>query len=296
MALGLFALTDDPANRIIRFSLSQDVQDELTPYLKNQEAQFVQGIEEEVPFDGKYKPDNGEVLVINNYDDIDGLALAISNPLALPLVNGAPGELQKIKALFSGYINESGVATILIQYFDKRKVISTNGLSIFHSANVFKKIEGAGLTVDSKLTALIKGGQIKFFSFHLLRQIFDMSAYYKEATDSDISDFCQLPQISTPSVPDLVALADSWVRRKVALIYQSQILETVHLNDIKLVAQEFGIPLDTTVDNGIEKIQLPNRKAALKTLLRFLDEDYYKSPLSNTQYITNSKRAATQVN
>jgi hypothetical protein len=64
----------------------------------------------------------------------------------------------------------------------------------------------------------------------------------------------------------------------------------VPLNDIKAVAIEFNIALELVQDAGAEMIKLPATKAELKTLLRFLDEDYYKSPLSKVQYLTNSKR------
>lgn len=287
----LFALTDDPANRIVRFSLSQEVQNELTAYLQEQEILFSNSIQEEIQFDGKYKPDIGEALVIENFDDIDGLVMAITNPLAVPEVDPIPSIFNQIKALFSGYIDQGSVATVLIQHFDKKKIISTNGLSIFHSANIYKKIEGIGLTIDSKLSALIKGGTLKFYSFHLLRQIFDMSEYYKEATDSDISEFSALQLIHASDLQNLISISDTWVRRKFSLIQQSQILENVPINEIKAVAAEFNIPFKTSNINGIEKIELPDTKAELKTLLRFLDEDYYKSPLSKTQCITNSKRA-----
>jgi len=50
----------------------------------------------------------------------------------------------------------------LLQNFDRRKIISTNGLSIFHANNVYKKIEGIGLTVDHKLTATLEDGKLKF--------------------------------------------------------------------------------------------------------------------------------------
>lgn len=292
MKLSLFALTDDPANRVVKFNLSQEVQNDLTTYLKNQEAQFNQITENKVPFDGKYKPDFGEVLIINNFDDIDGLSLAITNTVPVLEVEPSPQVFENIKALFSGYADHNGVSTILIQHFDKRKIISTNGLSIFHSSNIYKKIEGIGLTIDSKLTAILKGGTLEFFSFHLLRQIFDMSEYYKEATDTDISEFLALPLIKNIDVQSLIALSDTWIRRKFALIQQSQILDKTPLNDIKAVAIEFNIPLVTTVIDGNEVIELPNNKQDLKTILRFFDEDYYKSPLSKTNYITNSKRVA----
>jgi hypothetical protein len=292
MPLNLFALTSNPENRIVRFALSQEVQDELTQYITSQEQDFKASIEQEIPFDGKYKPDFGEALVIQNYDDIDGLDQAVKNPLGVADVEPSATTFESIKALFTGHVAQNGKATILIQHFDKRKIISTNGLSIFHSANVYKKIEGIGVTIDSKLSAILEDGNLKFFSFHLLRQVFDLSEYYKEATDNDIKDFASNPLIKVENLDQLVELSDSWIRRKVSLIQQSQILESVPINDFKAVASEFNIPLDTVIDGGSEVIKLPTNKAALKTILRFLDEDYYKSPLSKVQYITNSKRKA----
>lgn len=166
----------------------------------------------------------------------------------------------------------------------------TNGLSIFHSSNVYKKIEGIGLTIDSKLTAIIRDGSLNFHSFHLLRQIFDLSAYYKEATDGDIQQFSNCTCVLVKNTTDLVAISDTWVRRKLWLISQSEILQKVPVCDIKAVAAEFSILLETVMDNGVEKIIIPDNKKDLKTILRFLDEDYYKSPLLQNRYLTNSKR------
>ncbi|HGF5057775.1 TPA: hypothetical protein ACF31P_004475 [Vibrio parahaemolyticus] len=85
MLFNLFALTSDPAKRIVRFELSATVQDDLTTYIKNQENEFELSTEV-IPFDGKYKPDSGEVLLIDGYDDIDNLSNAIVNPLSVEVV------------------------------------------------------------------------------------------------------------------------------------------------------------------------------------------------------------------
>ncbi|QOL14349.1 MULTISPECIES: Kiwa anti-phage protein KwaB-like domain-containing protein [Dickeya] len=288
----LFALTDDPSNRRLRFSLSLDVQRDLTSYLREQEDMFNASGQDEISFDGKYKPDPGEVLVIDQFDDIDGLADALINPLSIPEVSPTPDKFSEIKALFSGYIDSDGVATVLIQHFDKRRVISTNGLSIFHSSNVYKKIEGIGLTIDSKLSAVLRGSSLKFHSFHLLRQIFDVSEYYKEATDGDIRQFANMSSISVENTDDLVSISDTWVRRKLWLISQSQILEKIPVSEIKTIATEFNIELEVENNNGIEKLIIPTDKKKLKAMLRFLDEDYYKSPLLENYYLANSKRLA----
>ena len=289
--LNLFALTNDPAKRIVKFSLSKSVQSDLTSYIKKQEEAF-DDAEQEIEFDGKYKPDFGEVLHINNFDDIDDLKAAIENPLGVDEAEPSEEFFNQIKALFTGYSNPAGHIKILLQNFDRRKIISTNGLSIFHSANVYKKIEGIGLTVDYKLAATLEEGHLKFFSFHAARQIFDLSQYYKVATDDDVKDFAALNNIKAVSTDNLLELSDSWVRRKISLIQQSGILQNVPINEMKAVAIEFNIPLNTTTVGVIEVILLPDNKSDLKKLLRFLDEDYYKSPLSKTNFITNSKRVA----
>jgi len=289
MTLSLFALTSDPAKRIVKFNLSNDVQADLTTYLKDQESSFDLQ-QEEIVFDGKYKPDAGEVLCIENYDDIDNLESAIRNPTSLDLADPSEDFFHDIKALFSGYILETGGVKVLLQNFDRRKIISTNGLSIFHSANVYKKIEGIGLTIDHKLTATLEEGKLKFFSFHNTRQIFDLSEYYKEATDDDVIEFSNMDLIKSADNSQLLEMSDSWVRRKISLIQQSGILQNVPINEMKAVATEFSIPFITVTENGDELIKIPDNKSDLKKLLRFLDEDYYKSPLSKTNFITNSKR------
>ncbi|UXD88370.1 DUF4868 domain-containing protein [Thalassolituus hydrocarboniclasticus] len=290
MSLNLFALTSNPSKRIVKFELSSEVQTELTTYLTSQETTFDQA-EEEIEFDGKYKPDNGEILFINDYDDIDNLSSAVENPLSAEVVDPTEEFFTEIKALFTGYTTDTGNVKILLQNFDRRRIISTNGLSIFHSSNVYKKIEGIGLTIDHKLTATLENGKLRFFNFHNTRQMFDLSEYYKVATDDDVIEFSNLDIIKSENTEKLIEMSDSWVRRKISLIHQSGILQNVPINEMKAVATEFNIPFLTEMDGSDEVIKLPNNKSDLKKLLRFLDEDYYKSPLSNTAFVTNSKRA-----
>ncbi|WP_439833732.1 Kiwa anti-phage protein KwaB-like domain-containing protein [Aeromonas caviae] len=290
MLFNLFALTGDPAKRVVRFELSSLVQTDLTTYIKQQESDFDSSLDL-VLFDGKYKPDAGEVLYIDGYDDLDNLPHTIRNPLSVEVVEPTEAFFIDIKALFTGYEQVNGEVKIMLQHFDKRRIISTNGLSIFHSSSVYKKIEGIGLTVDSKLTAILESGKLRFHSFFMTRQIFDLSEYYKEATNEDITEFATNDTVQVSNTAELIEISDNWIRRKISLIQQSDILNLVPINEMKAIAAEFNIPFSTQDVNGKEVIKIPNNKAELKILLRFLDEDYYKSPLSKTNFVTNSKRA-----
>ena len=289
--LNLFALVQDPFKRVQRFALDGKVQKELTEYLETQEAAF-NAVQAEYEFDGKYKPDSGELLVINEFDDINGLGAAIQDPMSVHEVDPTPAFFETITALFSGRVEDDGSVTVLLQNFDRRRVLSNKGLTIFHSANTFKKLEGVGLTIDWKLAAILSGTRLKFTSFHNARQIFDLSDHYIEATDADLSAFADMEVIQA-DIKVLVATADTWIRRKIALVQQSQILTKVPLPVIQAAAASFGIVISFSLEEGVSQLVLPEQKAELKTLLRFLDEDYYESPLSKTHFISNSKRTAT---
>jgi len=290
----LFAYTRDPAQRIVRFAVDREVQDEMTAFLQLQVDNFNQE-HEEIAFDGKYKPDPGEMLFIEEFEDIDELSSAVDAPLNYPIADPAELQFDLIRALFIGAKDDDGVVSVYLQCFDRRKLISNAGFSIFHSQNVYKKIEGTGLTLDTKIAAKLTGTVLRFASFYHVRQIFDMTSYYQEATDADIHEFANLEQVSVQDREALFAFSDGWIRKKLWLIKQSGILERVPPNDIRAIAAEFNIPVIYEAAEEGERLGLPADKRELKTILRFLDEDYYKSPLSKTNFITNSKRALPKV-
>ncbi|RQO57017.1 DUF4868 domain-containing protein [Variovorax sp. KBW07] len=290
----LFALLKDHDPRIMRFALDLNVQQELTLYLGLQEIEFRRG-KSEIEFDGQYKPDADEVLFIPRFDDAYGVRRAVQNPLAIPIIDPTPEVFGKISALFVGR-SRGGVTTVLLQNFDKRKVMSTDGFSLFHSRNVFKKIDGIGLTVDWKLSAILDEQKLSFLSFHNTRQFFDLTSHYIEATNEDIQAFAKIPGVHVSDIDQLISLSDGWIRRKFSMVQQSRVLEKVTATDMSAAAKEFRIPLNFQADGtGAQVLHLPLDKKELKDLLRFLDEDFYRSSLLKNHYVTNSKREINRI-
>lgn len=290
----LFALLKDHNPRIMRFALDQNVQQELTDYIGLQEIEFRRG-KVEIEFDGRYKPDEDEVLFIPRFDDVYGVRRAVQHPMEIPIVDPTPEVFGKITALFVGR-SRAGATSVLLQNFDKRKVMSTDGFSLFHSRNVFKKIDGIGLTVDWKLSAILDEQKLSFLSFHNARQIFDLTSHYIEATNEDIQAFSQIPGVHVADMAQLISLSDGWIRRKFAMVQQSGVFEKVTAAEMLVAAREFRIPLNFQLDGaGASVLHLPLNKKELKDLLRFLDEDFYKSSLLKTHYVTNSKREINRI-
>lgn len=287
--LNLFALTSIPGMRILRLPLTFDVQAGVSELFRAQEHDFLQGVEEEIKFDGMYRPEESELLYINNFDDVDGLKAAILRPQGCQELALKSGTLESIKAIFSGDI-KNGAVRVLIQGFDRRRIINATNFSLIHSDNAFSKFEGGGLTLDNKLTAILEDDNLKFSSYHYLRQIFDMSAYCKDASDQDMTVFIQNKSLQFADAQQFMEAVDPWVRRKVVLIQQSGILDNCPASKIAAIAKYCDLQLQLAGTAGQEKIVIPADRQEAKQILRFLDEDYYQSPQCTLKYSAKAKR------
>jgi hypothetical protein len=247
---------------------------------------FQTGIVDTIPFDGRYAPDEGELLVIEEFEDVDGLVDAVNNPLAFDQFDPQIHSLDSVKALFAAL--DGNANQILIQYFERRRLVA-KGFTIFYSGDTFQKMTDAGLALDTKLLAVLEGSDLKFQSFHFLRRVFDLSEYFNEATDEEITSFANHEKLHVEDVAAFIASAGPLVRKKISLIQQSGVLNSVTTEQIVASAQEFNIDVQTNAEGNIV---VPSNKTELRRLLRFLDEDYYASPLSQTRYVSNSKRVA----
>lgn len=286
--MNLFALTSVAGARIVRFPLTADLQSEVKTVFSSQLSAFEEGIVETIPFDGRYVPEEGELLVIEDFADVDGLQEAVANPLNVEVFDPEQHSLDGVKALFTSR-TDNGVARVLVQFFERRRLIANKGLAMFFSGDTFKKMSDAGLTLDTKLLAVLEGTSLKFQSFHYLRRVFELSEYFNEATNEEVVAFANHEKMNVDDMPTFLASAGPLVRKKIALIRQSGVLDHFTTEQLVATAQTFNVAITT---NAKGKIHLPTNKTELRRLLRFLDEDYYESALSQTRFVSNSKRVA----
>ncbi|SEJ28824.1 protein of unknown function [Azotobacter beijerinckii] len=286
--MNLFALTDVAGARLIRFPLSADVSEEISAVFSGQRDRFLDGIDTVVPFDGRYTPEEGELLSINDFADVDGLLAAVTNPLSIDQYDPEIHSLDLVRALFTG-IEIDDRFQVLVQLFERRRVISRAGFTLFFANNQFQRVTDSGLSLDTKLLAVLEGDTLKFKSFHFAKRVFDLSDYYREATNEEVTLFAGHEKLSVQDVQAFLGGAGQQIRKKISLIRQSAVLESFSAEQIVAVAASMQFQIDLT-DDG--KIVVPSNSTELKKLLRFLDEDYYESPLSNTRFISSSKRRA----
>ena len=286
--MNLFALMDVAGARLIRFPLSVDLSADISTVFNDQHTEFFRGVDTIIPFDGRYPPEEGELLEIPDFADVDGLLAAVANPLSVDQYDPNTHSLDLVRAIFTG-IEVAGVPRVLVQIFERRRLIARAGLMLFFANNQFQKMSESGLSLDTKLLAVLEGTNLKFQSFHFAKRVFDLSEYFREATNEEVTTFAGHEKLAVQDVQVFLAAAGPQIRKKISLIRQSAVLENYSTDQIVAVAASMQFPLALS-DDG--RIIVPDNNTELRKLLRFLDEDYYESPLSNTRFISNSKRKA----
>jgi hypothetical protein len=285
-----FIKDDSGSCQIKRIRVNQTLQTELSRIFNDQRSSFERGVNNEVEFNGDWKPESNEVLFINDLTEAQIMIDAINaNASSFSDVVISNFSSEPIKAIFTGFTSNN-VTTVYVQKFSSRQALSLNELPILkmQTGNTFVKTTEDLFTLDNKLVAIIQGTQTKFKSFHNTRMVFDLSEQYREATDEDLTELSQHNSLEILDVPGFISNADNQVRKMAHTISNSGILDTYTVVDISTAANNFP-EVTITVNNG--KLVLPTDKKELKEVLHFLLEDIYKGPLSGSSYLTNSKRS-----
>lgn len=280
-----FASLEDHGQQEIRHvRVEQSLQEELHDVLKQQGDDLINA--EEVPFDGRYQPTEDEVFFIEGFALPADMLTAIQKPTsAAPLDRDTAERWDALKAFFAGRQVSNGKVEATFQAFDRRRSLA-HARSIIIRKETFSRLEDPGLILDSRAVAVFRNDRLYFRSYINARRVLDLSHYYRTATDDDVRKFTKVPQLEFEDAAQFAASADASVRRKIALIADSKILETVPSAKIQKAAAAYGLTL--SVKSG--RLSIPANKKDLKAVLRFLEENYFTSELSGTRFLTSSKR------
>lgn len=283
-----FALTRDEQQPVRRLKLAREVQVLLSEAFALAAANLLNPDVEQIPFNGSYKPDQDEISYIEGFDMPDEIWAAIREPTSveeLRLGLDAPN----IRAIFTGATDEAA-RVVVFQQFRKTQFLTPKGISIILDRGTFKRLEDPGLNISDEVHMIYSRERLFFRSFFVAQRILPLSDYYREATDHDLATFAAIPRLTFADPDSFERNADTWVRRRVALIQDSGIMERLSPAEIQKAAEAYRLPIQTKQQDGQEKLVLPSDKKGLKEILRFLDENYYTGPLSGRQYLANSRR------
>ncbi len=278
----------EKGEEVRRIRVDRDTQELIVNHFNYLIANYNKRNTTEINFDGRYKPDDGEVLKIEKYDLDIKIINAINNPVAEEDINTEDIDIENLKYIFMGK-SEKSSSYIVFQLIQKSQHLSSEGIKLFQKKGTFKSVGNNGFSITDKVDGIYSDGSLIFNSYHFARRIFDLQNYYIEATDIDVKQFFEHEAVYVSDKEVLYSQSDSWVRRKIALIAESDILGNNSVKFIKDAAKKHNVPISSKKINGKEKIELPVDKKELKELLKFLDEDIYNGPLTMKTFETNSK-------
>ena len=271
-----------------RIPINPDLQTDLLNIFIRQETSFRNGVTEELKFDGGWKADSNQLLVIDLTAGVQELTAEVeilqstvsANAISVETIDTNNFQGEGIKAIFIHHANK-----LLVQRFTSGQVLSRQFAYIFRG-NSFRKMEDPAFTMSNSLTCIVEDEDLKFKSFSNLRSIFSLQEVYREATDEEVRDFAEHAKLQVEDIDGFLESSTQPMRKIISSIADSGILDEVSSQDIKNAAATTG--LDINLQSG--RIVLPQNNTEAMDVLRFLDEDRWSGLLSGTTYITNSKK------
>lgn len=292
----LFAILKKDSKNILiqRISADWETQLALNNLFSSMSENYLTGLSP-IEFDGKYVPqeDDKEYLTIKDFSLPEEIKEAIRNPLGIELYKEDSGNFPKIKALFLGNRSvNNGIEAfeVVFQKFRNDQYITRRRLNLFLSDETFIREKRNGISIGETIEALYLNNNLAFRSYYYARQIFDLSDYYRIASNIDVEAFISSKLISCNDTDEYINRADIWERKKIASILDSNMLGKFTAEQIHEKAMSIGVNIDF-VNN---KIVFPVDKRKRKVLLGFLAEEVYKGVFTNNVYQTNSKKRTSQ--
>lgn len=266
--------------------MNTQLQQQLEGIFLAQHAAFFQGIQDEIDFTGDWKPDPDEILIARALPEAQTLFDEVSrNAVALKPINAKNFQNEGIKALFTVF--EDGTnKSLLLQSFSPQQILSSK-FALLHDGNVFQKINQPAFTLETQLLATVcTTGDVRFKSFSLLRRVFDLGDFFRQATDTELHVFCNHSYLMVANTAEFIAKADEGIRKSVHSVSKLDIFKNHSVSHIESKAKAIGFPLNIT--NGC--IELPPSRREIKALLGFLLNKIYRGPINEQLLITNSNR------
>jgi hypothetical protein len=280
------AILPKGAHDVRLIQINRDLQEDLSAHFGFMEERFYEGIDDYIAFDGAYTPDPNQLMQMPLTDEMASI-VGQMDAGAIGRDQYNPEELgpEQIRALFWHYQHD-GYQRVIVQNFTRAQAVSRRGKLISWSdGDTFKRLEEPSILIGDKIDGVIWAGRFQFSNFNAAKQIFDLSAVYREATDAEVGEFVSLPSLEVANDEVFKAKLNATQRRLIFAVHRANTFDTLTVEEI--AERAAGAELDLRIVEG--RLSLPMGRS-LTHILRFLDNGVYKSPINNETYISNSHK------
>jgi hypothetical protein len=286
--LDFFAIVGGHPEAVYRMELQQGLQDHLTNVFNSHAEQMLDHNLVRVPFVREnFQPDETEILQISQFDLPELLFDPLENAVGWRTLPLDEDTLSRVYCVFS---YDDTQERVVFQVIPKTQRLARTGLNLVLAGNTFTQLQSPGLILGSACHAVFQDNVLTFKSIWWLKQIIDISSYYRAATAADVERFAEIDNVKVENLDALKEKSGQWVRTRIAYILDSGVLQNFSSQELTTKAASFGVRLQTVNENGIEKLIIPEAHKELRSVLKFLEEEYYEGPITGAAYEANSKR------
>ena len=273
-----FILTDGSIKKLL---LTDAALLEIVTLLSQSYSQFIDDNIAEIEFDGSYNPGKDEVLYVtmalpacfadipnntNNYNEVV-----------------IPGDSIKTICLYHD-------GTYYFQNFLNHFILKASNIPLVWNGGTYQKFDDQkAFTIEAVVNAIYREGKLYFRSYASAKQIFNLTTFYKEATNNDIDTVFGSTVFTGTDCEWMKENSDSVMRKQIRSIQDSGILDglDVTTRTFKSWARKAGVP-DDVYSTG--HLAFPRNKNICKTILSFLNDDIFEGYFSKNIFLSNSKR------
>ena len=246
-----------------------------------------------VEYDAGYRTESHEIDYIDTnqsvYDGLKSILLEIPNIHDISMFDGDE-EITKRLSFYIIQIQDvnRGIIKLLRRYSPKKELSRGKLFGALFKNGTFDKLEDKVFLFDEQID-VFEFEQVLFinsmYNFQLIFKYFEQLRTYADVILSDINT--AIPISNFGEFQDCCK-GQMQMLAKIQNISRKSYFKDVTMDDLKRTIQAFRLNVQTTIENGEEKILFEKKNRW--DILKLLDDDYLGSIMTNMNYIVNSKK------
>jgi len=275
-------------NTIYRLAMEDELKEEMARNFTIPAGKWLDPALQRTAFDEMYSLSDAEIFEIKKFIPPDDLLNAMRFPQEYSEFNPATQGVADIKAIAAVSAKGSDITAIFKAISKTKKLEPAKNLMLVCTRRGYVRQTDPCLTIDDKIVAVYEGGSLFFRSPSSVKKIMSLKDYMKEANDLEMVSF--LESKFETNTEKILAVADTWMRKRFASLMESKLFEERTPLDIYDTAKSFSSELPIELSKDRTKLILPEEKQHIRMILKFLNEEYYKGMLTGKDYQTSSRR------
>ena len=241
----------------------------------------------QVDFEPDYKLKRNQCYRMVDFELPDWMSeLTSQTVMSMDEIGGNFETYRMIQGTVAFFRNNQNEELLLFQDSSTSNFI-TPGRFLQLEGDTFSITEHPGFLLDSQLSAVYQSKEriLLFRNFRAVNSFLPIFDFYKKVSERGIRELLSHDLLVTKDKETWVEDANQWFRTRFSRLKNSRILSRYTAEEIKALSKGYDVQIE--ILNG--RIVLPSDSGKAKKLLRFLNEEYFKGPITDTIYETSRK-------